>query len=246
MQPGFQSFQREFGRHLRDPRHVRRPAGTPQRRVAVYAELVFNNLCGFLDSCFPVCREILGEARWRRLCRTFQRDWPMHTPWFREIPREFVCYVSEADISQPLPRWFSELAHYEWAELAVDILDVARPEAEFAGNLLDGIVVLNPALMNLAYDWPVQLIGPAFRPRKQQRTHMVVYRDADDAVRFSEVTPPTARLIDLFATEPLTGRQAILRLADEIGHPNPQQLLAFGIGQLDALRQQGIILGRTT
>ena len=245
MQHGFQHFQHALGKHLRDPHHVPRPAGTPERRVAVYRELVFNNLCGFVDACFPVCRSLLGEARWRRLCRTFMRDWPMHTPWFREIPREFVRYLSEAEISQPLPRWLFELAHYEWAELAVDVMDAPLPDVDPAGDLMDGVVVLNPALMNLAYAWPVHLIGEDFRPRKQQHTHLLVYRDTDDAVRFSEVTPVTARLIDLlFLAEPTTGRQAILRLASELNHPDPQVLLTFGAGLLGDLLQQGIILGR--
>lgn len=245
MQHGFQNFQQALGKHLRDPHHVPRPAGTPERRVAVYRELVFNNLCGFVDACFPVCRSLLGDARWRRLCRTFMRDWPMHTPWFREIPREFVRYLNEAEISQPLPRWLPELAHYEWAELAVDVIDAPLPDFDPAGDLMDGVVVLNPALMNLAYAWPVHLIGEGFRPRKQQPTHLLVYRDSDDLVRFSEITPVTARLIDLLlAAEPTTGRQALLRLAGELNHPDPQLLVAFGAGLLGDLLQQGIVLGR--
>ena len=46
----FQDFQRAFGRHVRDPRLFPRPAGVPARRMAVYNELLFNNICGFLDT----------------------------------------------------------------------------------------------------------------------------------------------------------------------------------------------------
>ncbi len=240
----FQKFQHEFGRHLCDPHRVPRPAGTPQRRVAVYQELVFNNLCGFVDTCFPVCRSLAGETRWRLLCRTFLRDWPMHTPWFREIPREFVRYLHEAEVRLPLPRWLPELAHYEWAELAVDVIDAPLPRVDPAGDLMDGTVALNPALMNLAYAWPVHLIGQEFRPRKRRPTHLVVYRDADDIVRFSVVTPITGRLIELLASEPTSGRRAILHLANQLKHPDPQKLLGFGAGLLGELQQQGIVLGR--
>lgn len=243
MPAAFQQFQHEFGRHLRHPQRVARPAGTPERRVAVYRELVFNNLCGFVDTCFPLSRQLLGEMRWRRLCRSFMRGWPLHTPWFREIPREFVRFLNAADIRQPLPRWLGELAHYEWAELAVDVMDVPEPAAYPAGDLMDGTIVLNPALMNLAYAWPVHCIGPDFRPRRPRPTHLVVYRDADDAVRFSEVTPVAGRLIDMLVGEAQSGRQAILRLAGELKHPDPQQLLGFGSGLLVDLRQQGILLG---
>ncbi len=244
MQADFQQFQHAFGRHLRDPHHVPRPAGTPERRVGVYRELVFNNLCGFVDSCFPVCRQLLGDARWRRLCRTFLRDWPMHSPWFRDIPREFVSYLGDSGISQPLPRWLPELAHYEWAELAADVIDVPWPEANPAGDLMDAGVVLNPVLMNLAYSWPVHLIGEDYRPRKQQPTHLLVYRDRDDTVRFSEITPLTAHLIDLLsAPEAPTGRQALLRLAHELGYPDPQKMLGFGASLFGDLLRQGVILG---
>ena len=243
MPAAFQAFQREFGRYLRDPHHVARPPGLPARRAGIYRDLVFNNLCGFVDTCFPVCRSLLGEPRWRRLCRTFQRDWPLPSPWFRDIPREFVRYLGAADIRQPLPRWLAELAHYEWAELAVDVSDAPIPPCDPAGDLLEHPVVLNPALMNLAYAWPVQRIGPDYRPRQPQPTHLVVYRDAGDRVRFSEVTPVTGRLLDLFVSETLSGRQAILRLAEELQHPDPGQWLGFGASLLADLRQQGILLG---
>lgn len=243
MAAAFQEFQRELAVHLRDPRRVPRPEGTSARRVGVYRELVFNNLCGFVDACFPVCRSLLGDTRWRRLCRSFLRDWPLHTPWFREVPREFVRYLNEIGMAQPLPRWLAELAHYEWAELAVDVMAPHTPAFDAAGDLVETPVVVNPALMNLAYAWPVHRIGPAYRPRRPQATHLVVYRDTDERVRFSEVTPLTARLIDLLASESLSGRQAIQRLAGELNHPNPGQLLGFGAELLADLRQQAIILG---
>ena len=241
--PDFQDLQRAFGRHIRDPRLSPRPAGVPARRMAVYNELLFNNICGFLDSCFPVCRATLGEKRWRRLNRSYFRDWPSHTPWFREIPREFVRYLNEAEIKQALPAWFAELAHYEWVELAVDIMDGQVPTHEPAGNLLNGCPVLNPNLMNLAYQWPVHEIGPAYRPRKMQPTQLLVYRDSDDRVQFVINNPVTARLVALLESEKLTGRAACLRIAKELAHPSPEAIVSHGHAALEKLRRQGIILG---
>ncbi len=243
MDAGFQHFQSAFADHLRDPAHVARPAGIPARRAAVYQELVFNNLCGFVDSCFPLSRAVLGEARWRRLCRTFLRDWPLHTPWFRDIPREFARYLAEAPIATPLPAWLPELAHYEWVELAVDISDAPVPAHDPDGDLLAGRVVLNPTLMNLAYAWPVQRIGPDYRPRKARATQLLVYRDADDVVRFSETNPVTARLLALLAAAPTTGAVAIAGIGRELDHPDPERLLVFGRDLLADLQRQGIVLG---
>jgi hypothetical protein len=243
MHTDFQDFQRAFGRHLRDPHHVPRPPGVPARRMAAYNELLFNNLCSFLDACFPVARAMLGEARWRRLSRSFYRDWPLHTPWFREIPREFVRYVLERRTRLRLARYLPDLLHYEWVELAVDTMEATVPAHDPGGDLMQGVPVLNPALMNLAYDWPVHRVGPDERPRRPQATWLIVHRDAADAVRFVESNATTARLIELLAPGTLSGRDALATIAAELRHPDPEALFRFGYDLLAQLRGQGIILG---
>jgi hypothetical protein len=243
--PDFQAFQHAFGHHLRDPHHTPRPAGVPARRMAVYNELLFNNITGSLDACFPLCRTLLGDIRWRRLNRTFFRDWKLRTPWFREIPREFVRYLNEYAISQPLPAWFAELAHYEWIELAVDTMDFPIPPHDPVGDLMRQAIVLNPALRLLAYAWPVQRIGPDYRPRKSQPTQLVVYRDTEDCVRFVAINPVTARLLALLGAQPISGEAACRQIASELQRSDPAQVIAFGTTLLDDLRRQGIVLGTT-
>lgn len=241
--PEFQAFQHAFGRHLRDPQHTPRPPGVPARRMQVYNELLFNNLTGFLDACFPVCRSLLGETRWRRLNRTFYRDWKAQSPWFRDISGEFVRYLNEGGIRQPLPAWLSELAHYEWAELAVDTKDCPIAAHDPAGDLMSRPIVLNPALLNLSYAWPVHRIGPNYRPRRAQPTHLVVYRNAAELVEFVEINPVTHRLLTLLGNAPNSGESACRQLADELQHPDPARLQAFGSALLEDFHRQGIILG---
>lgn len=239
----FQDFQRDFARHLRDPHHVRRPAGVPARRAAVYQELLFNNVCGFLDKCFPVSREILGDSRWRRLNRSFYRDWPQHSPLFRNIPREFVDYIASGSAPQQLPAYLPELLHYEWAELAVDIMPAAPPAHDRTADLLEHIIVLNPAMLVLSYHWPVHRIGPEYRPRKPVATHLVIHRDADHHVRFCEINAVTARLLTLLGERAQSGAAAFNTLAQELQHPDPAALRSFGAQVLSDLKNQGIILG---
>jgi hypothetical protein len=241
----FQQFQHEFGRHLRDPRRHARPAGVPTRRAAIYGELLFNNLTGFLDACYPVTRAVLGERRWRRLQRAFFREARCHTPWFREIPREFLAWLEATDTID-LPPWLRELAHYEWVELALDVMDAATPAHDPQGDLLAGTPVLAPALLNLAYAWPVQRIGPDYRPRKPQPVHLLVFRDGGDSVRFVELNPVSARLVDLLSQGELSGRAACLQVAQEIGHPDPAAVVAHGAALLADLRAAGAILGIRT
>lgn len=239
---GLQAWQAAFGERLRHGRRVACPAGAPAARMVVYEGLVFQRLRGFLDRCFPVARATLGEARWTRLCRAFLRDWRCATPWFREIPQEFLAYLDSGACRQPLPRWFGELARYEWAELAVDVMDVVVPPHRPDGDLLDGVPVANPALLSLAFAWPVQRIGSDFRPRQPEPAHLVVYRDAQDAVRFMDLSPATARLLALLDGQ-RSGRQALEALAAELGRPADAAFLDFGRHSLAELCLHGVVLG---
>lgn len=242
----FQQFQYAFAQHIRAPRGNPRPAGVPERRMRVYNELLYYNLTGFLDACFPVSRALLGERRWVKLGRGFFAGWRAQTPYFREIPREFLRWLMEGEPSVALPPFLIELVHYEWAELAVDVMDVVPPQTDRDGDLLQGRPVVNPALMNLAYRWPVHRIGPDYRPRKPQPTQLLVYRKRDDRVAFIEVNPVSARLIVLLQEKALTGRAGLLAIAGEIGHPDPEALVSMGAALLDQFRNEEVILGTTT
>lgn len=243
---GLQQFQRDFGRRLRDPRRAPLPAGVPRRRMAAYEELLFNKLRSFIDRCFPVARATLGEARWQRLCRAFLRDWRCATPWFREIPREFVDYL-DAGCRQPLPAWLADLARYEWAELAVELVAVDVPAHDPAGDLYAGRPLPNPASMLLTSPWPVQRIGPACRPRRPRPVHLAVFRGVDDGVRFAELRPASARLLALLGQPGRpSGEAALVALAAELGCAADASYLGHGRASLDELRALGLILGART
>jgi hypothetical protein len=238
----FQHFQQDFGRHVRDPRGSARPTGVPARRMAIYNELLYNNLEGFLLACFPITRRIVGDRRWPRLVRAFFREARCRTPYFREIPREFLAWLQAAE-RLPGPPWLAELAHYEWVELALDVMDAETPKCDADGDLLDGIPVPTTALMNLAYAWPVHRIGPDWRPRKPRATHLLVFRDHGDEIRFVELSAVSARLMELLQEGRHSGKSACLAAAREINHADPATLLAHGKVLLEELRAIGAILG---
>jgi uncharacterized protein len=251
--PEFQRFQRDFGLYLRDPRQAPRPQGVPARRAGVYRELLFNNVCGVIDACFPVSRKLFGERRWRRLLKRFFSDWRSQSPLFCDLPREFLRWLSdvtgEEQLPIALPGWSQELAHYEWAELAVDIMQTKPlPALIGEGDLLDGKPLVAPAHMLLAYQWPVHKISLEFRPRKPAPVQLVVFRDQEDKVQFVEINSVTARLLTLLAeglkrSEPMSGREACLQVAAELQHPNPQAVVAGGASMLNDLRNWGVVYG---
>lgn len=237
-------FQRSFGAHLRTPRKSPRPGGTPARRMAVYAELVHNNITGFLDTCFPVARQTLGEKRWSRLVKRFIATHLGETPYFREIPLEFLGWFQSA-APAGYPAWLASLLHYEWAELAVDTMPVAAADLQVDAGvpMTEGIPVLNPAMLLLAYDWPVQRIGPTYRPRKVAPVQLLVYRDAADKVRFMQLNAVTARLIALLQGGGKPSDEVLAQLANELGYADRAAFRGFGLGVLQDLQREGVLLG---
>jgi hypothetical protein len=119
MENAFQDFQRAFARHLRDPQRVARPAGVPARRAAVYRSWSSTTCAASSMPVFPVGRAVLGDTAGGVWNRAFCATGPLRTPWFREIPREFVATSARPASGRRCragsPNWRITI----WAELAV-------------------------------------------------------------------------------------------------------------------------------
>lgn len=246
--PAFQQYQLDFSAHIRNPKENPRPQGVEARRMKIYNELLYNNLEGFLLACFPVLQRILGSRKWAKLVREFFAEHQCHTPFFRQIPDEFVQYLqNERGTREDDPHFLQDLAHYEWIEL---ILSVSAKEIDLsqineAGDLMDGQPVLNPILSLQTYNYAVHRISPKFKPTAQQKetTHIAILRNRDDAVKFVLVNAVSKRFLELLLEKAQSGREALLQIAKELNHPNPEVVLAGGQEMMQSLKQAEVILG---
>lgn len=173
--------QEAFAARIRDPLAMALPKQVTPERMAIYERLFFNANRSFLDSGFPVLREILGEARWQRLLRAFMRDHASHTPYFLEIGQSFLDWLQDGFVAEAGdPPFIFELAQYERIELVLDISPAQLP--------LNG---WSPLAWPLAYRWPVQRLCAHYRPHEppQEPTLLLVWRDAQERVRFQQLAP---------------------------------------------------------
>ena len=243
---GLQEAQRALARHLRDPERHPPPAGMAAQGAAVYRRLVANNLAGFVENGFPVLQAVMTPEGWDDLTAGFLGGHRCATPYFLDIGREFLDYLLAERAPRPSdPPFLLELAHYEWVELALAVADPVEPAA-IEGDLLAGSPVPSPLAWNLAYRYPVQLVGPDFLPIAPgaEPTYLVVYRDGGDAVRFLAVSPPTARLLELLDAGTERSGEALLRqVAGELGHPDPRQVVERGGEALADLHARGVVRG---
>ncbi len=245
--PSFQRYQIEFTQHLRDSKRQPRPRGVPAERMAVYTEIVFNNIAESISACFPVAQQVLGKRAWRKLLHAFVREHSASTPIFRKIPEEFLVFlnVPHAEMQQ-LPAYFASLCHYEWIELFVAYMPNGSAESNDvnpSGDLLKGQPIFNDAMQLLNYDYAVHKISSRRKKKIKIETQLLVYRNAQDDVKFIEINAITFKLITLIQQQAMTGEQALVSIASELKHLQPETIIQFGLSILEDLRNQGVILG---
>ncbi len=241
----FKSTQLAFAAYIRDPQQNPMPVDVAESRMAMYRALFFNNIEGFLSGNFPVLRALLNDEQWLALTQDFYAKHPCHTPYFLQIPAEFLSYLQhERQCETDFP-FMLELAHYEWVEMAL-----ATSEEEVVthdknlNELLNLAIALSPLAWPLAYQYPVHKIGPDFLPlaASAQPTFIVVYRDALDDVNFIEITALTYRMLELIqAQEAILTADCLQQLAVESQHPNPELIISSGLEILKTLAEKTII-----
>jgi len=242
-----QNAQLAMTRYLRDPERESPPAGVEARRLTIYADLVYNNIEGFISGGFPVLRSLYSTATWQALVREFIRRHRCRTPYFLEISQEFVRFLMDEPVEQgdSLP-FLAELAHYEWVELALDTACEELPAAVPAGDVLTAVLQLSPLAWLLRYRFPVHRIGPGFRPvEAAEPTYLVVYRNRADDVCFMELNATTARLLELLRDNTTQAAGDVLRLLARESGIAEEAVLGFGAAQLHDLIERAVVLVHT-
>ncbi len=240
-------LQRQFAGHLRDPESVAAPEGVEERRMAIYRRLFFGNQRNLMAKNFPVLRRLVDDQGWDRLIRQFMAGHRARTPMFTEIGSEFVRFVEQ---QQPdgLPPFAAELVHWEYLETIVRLheADLSSVKVDAQADPVEDIPVLNPTMQMGLYHWPVQQIGPKFRPESPLETPIVLAacRQRDHQLGFMRFNPVTARLVELIGERTdSTGRELLTAIAGEINAPDTNAVVRSGAGMLEKLRAAGFVLG---
>jgi uncharacterized protein len=238
------SIELAFAQYIRAPNPSTTPAGLDNERMAIYRDLFYNNIESFLRKAFPVLYDLLPQAFWHSLVRDFFHLQRMHSPLFQEIPAEFVVFLSQHQLLTDYP-FLYQLAHYEWAELALDIATIELPNTKLM-ELTTGItqlLTISPLAWLLHYDYPVHRISRSFIPtaKDKQATYLLVFRNYADTIEFHELDLTSARLLSLLK-QPHTLASVLTQLRNELALQNMHDLLVQAQQLLSAWYQQGIIV----
>ena len=248
--PKFQEQQYAFAAHIRDPQNAPAPEGIEDRRMAIYRDLFFNNLASLLSTMFPVLKKIYSDEHWNRMIRQFMQRHQAKTPYFLELPAEFLDFLqNEYEPGDDDFPFLAELAHYEYIELALSISE-ERDDPEGIdpdGDLLANIPAKSALAWVYAYQYPVHRISPDHLPDApaEQPVYLAVYRGADDKVGFMELNAVTAGLLDAIAENDTgqTGEALLRKLAADINFPDADAFIGHGLAAMQQMRSLDILTG---
>ncbi|WP_166426160.1 putative DNA-binding domain-containing protein [Paraglaciecola sp. 20A4] len=190
----FQKTQLEFIEHIKDPDNKPFKHPVESRRMDIYRDLFFNNIKGFLSSGFPVLESLYNEEQWNSLARQFFATHDCRSPYFTDISKEFVEYLSnEYELQAHDPIFMKELAHYEWMELAVSI---RKQTQKWDASKTVSNVQMSQLASVVSYQFPVHQISQDYQPTEpSEAIYLVIHRDSDDKVDFTLITAMTAHLL---------------------------------------------------
>lgn len=199
MSERFCQVQKAFVKAVKEPSSFSTADEDTKRRMKVYQSLFFNNIAGFISSGFPVLQGILNEEDFRCLIRQFFVQHSSRSPYFVEIAKEFVEFLSsQPDLPFTLPAYALELAHYEWLELDIGIRKTNQAVCFYQPGCDIPSLVMSPLATLASYAYEVHLIGEDFAPDApaQEQQFYVVYRDSNHEVQFLHLNAVTALLLD--------------------------------------------------
>lgn len=226
----FQQTQLDFIDHLKNPDQHAFDYGIEDRRLNVYRELFFNNVKGFLSSGFPVLESLYTEQQWLALARQFFAEHECRSPYFIDISKEFVEYLSnEYEAKEIDPPFLQELAHYEWLELAISVKKQTELMSFWDGSSDFTSIAVSEVATLVSYQFPVHQISPDFQPKEAgEPVYIVVYRDQQENVKFTLVNAVSAHLLTLIQQTPFVSPDDLVDAMSEAMPQLPREQIFQG------------------
>lgn len=246
----FTQVQQAFMAHIRDPQQHAKPSDIEERRMAIYRDLFFNNVDGFVSSAYPVLKSLYSEQAWYSLVRQFFSQHDCKSPYFLDIAGEFLTFLAnDYEVQSDDPAFILELAHYEWVELDVSVAQEVPEEVSLSAHqVTSSALFLSSLARNLSYSFPVHTISVANQPSEPaaQPSYFVVYRDSDDEVQFLSTNAMTALLLNIIESQPGADLNDICQaVAEHAPQFSQEQLYQGALNTLNAMAERGIVVTNT-
>ncbi len=235
----FQKQQEALSQAIRRGEKGDCPEGIEPTRLQAYQEGFLLGIDEIVSRCFPILKSLCSQGDWDNLVARFYEKHPMNTPYFHEIPDAFLAFLLEQETLEQ--SYYSELAHFEWMELVLEVATEALPPNK-AQMSAKATLNLSPLCYVLAYHYPVHLITQEWQPQDEAITYLALYRDREDALGHLVLNDVSARLLHLLQASPMAATQLLTTLANEMNHPCVEDFIKQNRTLIDKLWHLDILL----
>jgi hypothetical protein len=231
------------------PEDERALAAVEPRRLLVYRRLVRTGLREAVRAEIPRTAARLGDGFDAIVDRFCDEALP-RSPYLRDVAVELVAFATPLWRADPsVPAWIPELAAHELVELEVGWHEGdAGPEPTAANAdalALDRPVRLDPGARVARYHHAIHRLDADLGARDEpasEPTALLGYRDRDLAVRFLELTPLAAALVERLRAGDALGA-AVLAATAAVGEAPRPEVLAGAASLLADLAARGVVRG---
>ncbi|WP_437721628.1 HvfC family peptide modification chaperone [Sorangium sp. So ce861] len=239
-------------------------AALPPRRLLLYRSLVRRGLIGAIRAGIPRTAARLGARFEADAARFLEAELP-RSRYLRDVAFAFVAFAAPRWVEDPeVPAYLADLARHELAAFAAAC---AEPDEEEAGATgapgatggpdppgapapgeapsLDRGVRFQRAAALARYEHAVHRLQGAASARDEparEPTRLLVYRDAGHDVRFLELTPLAAEILDRLLAGAALG-DAVVQGCAALGRPVDGPVLESTAALLSDLAERGALLG---
>jgi len=219
--------------------------GPALRRLLIYRELVQQTLRDAIELTIPRCKARLGQHFERYFSAYLQEIGP-RSPYLREVAFEFVAFITPRLREDPgLPRYLADLARHEALQIELAAMPSGPVPSDCAAPSLDAALsVIAPSRL-MQYEHAVQRLSEDLADRSAalpEPTQVLAYRSTEHEVRYLELSPLAAALIE-FILGGATLRDALQLSTRKLGIPLDDDVLQGSAALLSDLCDRGVLSG---
>ena len=220
-------------------------AALDPKRLRLYRKLVRHNVVSVIEMMLPATTKRLDAVRYGEMTRTidaFMHDAGPKTPHLRDVPSEFLAFAAprwRADAR--LPRWIADHAELELLDFTIGVAPRPGEPPPLVDVDAERPLVFQPPIALVRLQFAVNGLAEDAEP-EERPVAILVYRDADHASRFLELTPLAAAILERLIAGAALG-EAMTSASRDLGYAMDESVLSGAARLLADLGERGVLLG---
>ncbi len=216
-------------------------------RWLTYRRLVRHTLREALELAMPRAIARLG-ARFDHYFDRFLAERAPRSHYLRAVTQEFLAFSEkEWRFDAGVPAFIPELARHESLRIEIGAMPAAPPARESQALELDRGVLLTEAMRIVQYRYKVHELSESLDDRsvpEAAETHLLVYRSREHEVRYLELTPLAAAILERLS-QGRNLRQSLREACEDANVPLSSSVIEGTARLLSDLATRGVLLGAT-